>query len=308
MLNPSDLYRLEPEAIADDSREAVLLVTLGSFIDAGQVQKILSDHLIEAGESDVVATFDIDQLYDYRGRRPLMVFDANRWAEYDAPSMLVHRLVDRDGEPYFLLSGAEPDFQWERVVSAIRQLIMMLRVRLVMTVHGVPMGVPHTRPVGLTKHANDPSLIGDARSPFGRVQVPASLASLLELRLGEHGHSAAGVAVHVPHYLAASEYADGALTALNAVVDVTGLNLPNDALVAKTEENRRAIAAEVEGNDEVREVIAGLEQQYDAFMAGQGMPNLWAPDAADIPSADQLGAELEDFLRNVRDDEDDEDS
>lgn len=308
MLNPSDLYRLEPEAIADDSREAVLLVTLGSFIDAGQVQKILSDHLIEAGESDVVATFDIDQLYDYRGRRPLMVFDANRWAEYDAPSMLVHRLVDRDGEPYFLLSGAEPDFQWERVVSAIRQLIMMLRVRLVMTVHGVPMGVPHTRPVGLTKHANDPSLIGDARSPFGRVQVPASLASLLELRLGEHGHSAAGVAVHVPHYLAASEYADGALTALNAVVDVTGLNLPNDALVAKTEENRRAIAAEVEGNDEVREVIAGLEQQYDAFIAGQGMPNLWAPDAADIPSADQLGAELEDFLRNVRDDEDDEDS
>ena len=71
---------------------------------------------------------------------------------------------------------------------------------------------------------------------------------------------------------------------------------------------RGAIAAEVEGNDDVREVIAGLEQQYDAFMAGQGMPNLWAPDAADIPSADQLGAELEDFLRNVRDDEDDEDS
>lgn len=281
----------------------MLLVTLGTFIDAGQVQGILSDHLVETGAAQVVATFDVDQLFDYRGRRPAMTFDSNRWASYEAPSMTVHRLVDRDAQPYYLLRGAEPDFQWERVVAAIRQLVARLHVRLVVTVHGVPMGVPHTRPVGVTAHATDPSLIEDARSPFGRVQVPGSLPALLELRLGESGHPAAGFAIHVPHYLAGSEFAEGALTALNAVVDLTGLNLPNDALVAKAEANRRAIAAELEGNDEVREIIAGLERQYDAFVEGQGMPNLWAPEAQEIPSADQLGAELENFLRNVADDE-----
>lgn len=305
MQAPSDLYNLVPDTDHGDTRPAVLLVTLGTFIDAGQVQKVLSDHLVETGDSQVVATFDVDQLFDYRGRRPPMVFDSNRWAEYEGPAISVHRLTDRDGEAYYLLTGVEPDFQWERVVAAIRQLVARLHVRLVVTIHGVPMGVPHTRPVGLTAHATDESLIDAARSPFGRVQVPGSLPALLELRLGEAGHPAAGFAIHVPHYLAGSEFAEGALTALNAVVDLTGLNLPNDALVAKVEANRRAIAAELEGNDEVREVIAGLERQYDAFVQGQGQPNLWAPDAAEIPSADQLGAELEDFLRNVADDDTD---
>lgn len=303
MLNPSDLYRLSSDAVADHSQGAVLLVTLGSFIDAGQTHKLLSDHLISAGNAEKVATFDVDQLFDYRGRRPIMVFDANRWDSFEAPTMTIQRLVDRDGEPYYILAGAEPDFQWERVTAAILGLVERLNIRLVVTVHGIPMGVPHTRPVSLTRHATDPSLIGEARSPFGRVQVPGSLPSLLELRLGERGRAAAGVAIHVPHYLAASEFAAGALAALNAVVDLTGLNLPNDALIAKADENNRAIAAEVEDNEEVRQLIVGLEQQYDAFLQGQDMPNLWAPDAPTIPSAEQLGDELEDFLRNVREDD-----
>lgn len=299
----SALCQFVPGAHAGVGGPAVLLVTLGSFIDAGRVQQTLSEHLIASGERELVATFDIDRLYDYRGRRPNMVFDGNRWARYDAPSMELHRLEDRDGQAYYLLHGSEPDFRWDQVVADILALVEILNVRLVVTVHGIPMGVPHTRPVGMTPHATDPSLIGDARSPFGRVQVPASLTALMELRLGEAGHQAAGFAIHIPHYLAGSEFADGALTALNAVVDVTGLNLPNDALVDKVEVSRRAIAAEVEGNDEVQDVIQGLEQQYDAFMQGQQHPNLWAPDAQEIPSADQLGAELENFLRNVSDDD-----
>lgn len=304
MQNPSDLYRFETDAGRDGPRSGVLLVALGGFIDAGGVQRIFSEHLLETGDAEVVASFDTDQLFDYRGRRPVMVFDTNRWVEYDAPSMLLQRLIDRDGHAYYLLTGPEPDFQWERVVAAVRELVVALGVTLVVTVHGIPMGVPHTRPVGMTPHATDATLIGEVHSPFGRVQVPGSLGALLELRLGEAGHQAVGFAVHVPHYLAASEFAEGALAALNAVVDVTGLNLPNDDLVTKAEANRRAIASEVEGNDEVGAVVAALEQQYDAFVKGQQAPNLWASEGSQIPSADQLGAEFENFLRTISDDDD----
>lgn len=303
MPNFSDLCHLSLPEDFSAADPAVLIVTLGSFIGAGRLQEVLSTHLLEAGSAVEVASFDLDRLYDYRGRRPLMTFNSNHWTGYEKPTMKVHRLEDRDGEIYYLLNGVEPDFQWEAVVADILALVELLNIRLTVTVHGVPMSVPHTRPVGMTPHATDLSLIGDVHSPFGKVQVPASLASLMEVRLGEAGQQAAGFAIHVPHYLAASEFADGALTALNAVVDLTGLSLPNDALVDKVEANRRAIAAEVEGNDEVLDVIQGLEQQYDAFVQGQGRPSMWAPDNSQLPSADQLGAELEDFLRNVTDDE-----
>ncbi len=302
MQNPSDLYRLETDV--DASRPGVLLVLLGAFIDAGQLQETLGTHLLETGEPEVVASFDVDQLLDYRGRRPTMVFDTNRWAEYEDPSMLLHRLTDRDGQTYYLLTGPEPDFQWERVVEAIRELVDLLGVTLLVTTHGIPMGVPHTRPVGMTAHATDESLIGEARSPFGRVQVPSSIGALLELRFGELGRQAIGFAVHVPHYLASAEWAEGALASLNAITDATGLNLPNDDLVTRARVNQQAIEAEVAGSDEARQVISALEQQYDAFVEGKERPSLLATETSQIPSADELGAEFEDFLRSVSDDDD----
>ncbi|MEO7587972.1 MAG: PAC2 family protein [Arachnia sp.] len=305
MQNPSDLYRFETGVDLHEPRPGVLVVALGAFVDAGGVQRILSDHLVETGNPEAVAVFDVDQLFDYRSRRPAMVFDTNRWAEYEVPSMLLQRLTDRDGHIYYLLTGPEPDFQWERVVAAIRELVVSLGVTLVVTASGIPMGVPHTRPVGMTAHATDSNLIGEVHSPFGRVQVPGSIAALLELRLGEAGYPAAGFAIHVPHYLAGSEFAEGSLAALNAIVDVTGLNLPNDGLVARAGANKRAIASELEGNDEVMAVVTALEQQYDAYLKGQEHPNLWASETSEIPSADELGAEFEEFLRTVSDDDTD---
>ncbi|SES48764.1 PAC2 family protein [Pedococcus cremeus] len=304
MQNPSELYRFETDAEPQELRASVMIVTLGGFVDAGNTQRLLSDHLLATTEGSVVASFDVDQLLDYRGRRPGMVFDTNRWLSYEDPCLALHRLVDRDGTPFFLLTGPEPDYQWERVVEAIRQLVVALGVDLVVSAHGIPMAVPHTRPIGMTAHATDPRLIPEQLNPFGRVEVPGSLASLLELRLGESGHDAMGFAIHVPHYLAQSEFADGAVTALNAITGATALNLPIDDLVAAAGLNRAEIAQELAGSEEVAQVVAALERQYDTFVEGLQKPSLLATDVSELPSADEIGAELEQFLRNVAEDDD----
>lgn len=303
MLNPSELYRFETDTEPQDLRASVLVVALGGFMDAGHTQRLLTEHLLATGESTVVASFDADQLIDYRSRRPTMVFDTNRWLSYDDPALLLHRLVDRDGTAYLLLAGPEPDFQWERVAQAVRELVVALGVNLVVSAHGIPMAVPHTRPIGMTSHATDPRLIPLQGNPFGRVEVPGSLSSLLELRLGESGHDAIGFAVHVPHYLAQAEFADGAVTALNGLVAATGLNLPVDDLVAQAGLNRAEIAREIEGSEEVTQVIEALERQYDTFSEGRAKPSLLATDVSELPSADEIGAEFEQFLRQVNDED-----
>ncbi len=305
MQNPSELYRFETDADPQALRASVMIVTLGGFVDAGHTQRLLSDHLLATSEGAVVASFDVDQLLDYRGRRPGMVFDTNRWVSYEDPSLALHRLVDRDGTPFLLLTGPEPDYQWERVVEAIRELVVALGVDLVVTAHGIPMAVPHTRPIGMTAHATDPRLIPEQLNPFGRVEVPGSVASLLELRLGESGHDAMGFAIHVPHYLAQSEFADGAVTALNAITGATALDLPIDDLVAAAGLNRAEIAQELAGSEEVAQVVAALERQYDTFVEGLQKPSLLATDVSELPSADEIGAEFEQFLREVAEDDGD---
>lgn len=302
MQDPSALYRYETDTNPAAAGAPVLLVSLGGFIDAGRTQQVLTEHLLRAHEHSVVASFDVDQLLDYRGRRPMMTFDRDRWTSYDDPSLLLYRLVDDEGEPFLLLAGSEPDYQWERVIEAVTELIRVLGVDLTVSVHGIPMAVPHTRPLGVTAHATDPRLITGQQSIFGAVQVPGSLASLLELRLGEAGRKAVGFAVHVPHYLAQAEFADAALAGLRALVGATGLHLAVADLTAAAGLNRAEIAREVAGSEEVAAVIEALERQYDSFAQGRQRPSLLATEISEVPSADEIGAEFEAFLKDVTDD------
>ena len=88
------------------------------------------------------------------------------------------------------------------------------------------------------------------------------------MRLGEDGRAAIGFAVHVPHYLAQAAYPAAAVTLLESMQRATGLALPTDALREAAHRTDLEIARQVEGSDEVTEVVQALEQQYDAFTAG----------------------------------------
>lgn len=298
------LYRYEVDTDPAALEPGPMIVAFDGFFDAGMAQRLLVDHLLEVSDPSVVASFDVDSLVDYRSRRPVITFDANRYTDYDDPSLLLYHLTDRDGQSYYILTGPEPDYRWEAMIADVTTLMGEVGITLAVHAHGIPMAVPHTRPVGMTVHGSDERLIGEHKPVFGTVQVPASLAALLELRLGESERDAVGFSLHVPHYLAQSTFHDAALTALNAIVDVTGLNLPNDALAEAAREGRLQIEREVEENPEVREAVQALERQYDVHLRGLERPSLLAGEEADLPSADELGAEFEDFLR-TRDDSSD---
>nr|WP_225953469.1 PAC2 family protein [Kibdelosporangium phytohabitans] len=292
-MEPENLYEVDSDV--PDLTGAVLLHHFDGFMDAGSAGAALVEQLLSAYENRVIARFDIDGLLDYRARRPAMTFVQDHWEDYQTPELVVRLLHDQVGTPFLLLSGPEPDFRWEAFVEAVRQLVERWGVRLTIGVHGIPMGVPHTRPLGLTAHATRPDLVSDYRPMFSRVQVPGNVSGLLELRLGESGHDAIGYAAHVPHYLVQSTYPAAALVLLEALNQSTGLVLQPGAL---TESSRRAdeeIARQVSESDQVAEVVAALEQQYDAFTSAKEEDNLLL-DPDDIPTADELGAELERFL------------
>lgn len=304
MQDPRELYQLETDTHASALGAHTMVVSLGGLIDAGNTQQLLTAHLLGTLEHTVVASFDVDQLLDYRGRRPVMTFDRDRFTEYADPSLLLYRMTDAEGTPFYLLAGPEPDYQWERTIEAIRQLVRRLGVQLVVSAQGIPMGVPHTRPIGMTKFASNPTLIPDNEALFGAVQIPGSLDSLMHLRLGESGVDTVGFAVHVPHYLAQMDFGDAAVTALHAITGLTGLAIPAQELAALAGLHRAEIAKQVEESDEVGDVVHGLEDQYDAFTEGLKRQNLLATELAQLPSADEIGAELEQFLRDEDDPDD----
>ena len=155
--------------------------------------------------------------------------------------------------------------QWERMAAALIGLIEQLGVRLTVSVHGIPMAVPHTRPITLTAHATDTALVQGYRSWIDRVEVPASFTGLLEFRLGQLDRKAMGFAAHVPHYLAQASFPEATLTLTRSLNQATGLAVPLEPLEKASASNLADIAAEMTGSAEVQELVATLEQQYDAF-------------------------------------------
>jgi predicted ATP-grasp superfamily ATP-dependent carboligase len=296
MLDPRLLYTLDDEVVATlADAHPVLIHQLDGFVDAGGAGRQLTSHLLEHLDHQVVATFDHDQLHDYRSRRPVMIFDTNQWKSYADLHLRLYRVVDEQGEVFLLLSGPEPDVQWERFAAAVMGLIEQLGVRLTISAHGIPMAVPHTRPITLTAHATDADLVTGYRSWIDRVEVPASFTGLLELRLGQADRRAMGFAVHVPHYLAQATFPEAALSLTRSINAATGLAVPLEPLEKASASNLEDIASEMQTSQEVQDLVATLEQQYDALQAEQ----------QGVPSADDIAAEFEKFLaeREKKDDD-----
>ena len=279
--------------------ELAMVLVLDGFLDAGNAAAIAARHLVRESGGRVVATFEVDELHDYRARRPAMSFVRDHYEQYDAPRLVVRLLADDAGSPYLLMHGPEPDNRWEAFAAAVRHVVERLGVTRVIGMGAVPMAVPHTRPIAVTHHANNADLLA-ADSPWrGELRIPSSAQALLEVRLGESGHDAMGYVAHIPHYLAQLDYPEASLALLEQVerggriaVDLSDLR---EAARARDEE----IATYLAANTEVLEVVQALEQQYDAFARAEQQGSSLLAENEPIPTGEEIGRQFEQFLAGL---------
>jgi len=293
---PNDLYTLHTDET--DFGRPVLLHSMAGFLDAGSAGRLAVEHLMDTHEHRRIATFKLDGLYDYRARRPRMTFITDHYETVDLPELVLSELRTAAGGRFLLLHGVEPDFGWQGVVAAVIELVDRFDVSLTVGLHAIPWPAPHTRPVSLTAHATDRSLIEGRTSWVGALEVPGHIAGLLELELGQTEHPAMGFAAHVPHYLAAADYPRAAVALLEAISSATGLDLPLDALREAADRTDREIAAQVATSPENLEAVRALENQYDAFVSQQGQPQADAISGP-LPTGDEIAAQVESFLADM---------
>ncbi|THG32950.1 proteasome assembly chaperone family protein [Naasia lichenicola] len=304
MRDPELLFELT--AAADEVPPGLPLVAgLTGFADAGSAVTQLNSYLLEALEVVPLAEFDNDALLDYRARRPTIVFDQDHLAEYTPPKLTLSIAHDDVGQSFLLLTGYEPDFQWERFADALFLLMERFAVSSMTWVHAIPMPVPHTRPIQVTVSGTRTDLIESMSVWKPRTQAPANLLHLVEYRMQERGDEVVGFVLLVPHYLADTELPNAAVTALESISASTGLIFPTDRLRTEGREFLTKVDEQVTGNDELRRLVGTLEQRHDTYMEGMTLQSPLTDEDGVIPSADEIAAELEKFLatRRRRDDE-----
>ncbi|HEY9498033.1 MAG TPA: PAC2 family protein [Terrimesophilobacter sp.] len=295
MQDPSGLYELNL-GVADVPKGLPLVAGLTGFADAGAAVSQFSEALLENLETRLVATFDNDELLDYRARRPTIYFDQDHLTNYQ-PSTLALRLArDEIGQQFLLLTGYEPDFQWERFTAAVLQLVDVFQVKSTTWVHAIPMPVPHTRPIGVTVSGNRTELIDTFSIWKPHTQVLANALHLVEYRLQRLDHPIAGFVLLIPHYLSDTEFPDAAVKALESISSATGLIFASDELREEGREFIAKIDGQVESNHELARLVGTLEERHDSYMAGNPLRSPLTDEDGELPTADEIAAELEIFL------------
>lgn len=300
------LYRLDVTDLTAVPKGLPLVVLLHPNTDVCDMFEVIEHHLLAHTEPQQLLHFEPDMLLDYRGRRPEMLFKVDRIVSYEPPKLALHLCTDSIGNNFLLLSGFEPDFKWDSFIASLLLLIEMLRVRLTVCLHSLPMPVPHTRPITKTLSGTLQEFI-TANSDWQPVTpISANLGHVLEYRLSQAEADVIGCTLLLPQYLASSTYPGAALAAISLVSRITDLIISTEDLLANDQSFNAELTEQLAGATEHQEMIARLETRYDAFLQEHSTnrdKTALRPDFGDtgeqgIPSAEQLAAEFVQFLES----------
>ncbi len=294
--DPSSLYEFDPNwdrAALQKLSRPVLVVALEGWVDAGMGASAAIDTLLTSSPTAVVASFDTETLIDQRARRPIARLEDGVTTELTWPAIRVVASKDRVGADILFLTGPEPDFRWPTFIDAVVGLAQGLDVRTVVGLGAFPAPTPHTRPVRLASTVPPQSveLAGRVGTVHGTLEVPAGVQAALEVALGEAGIPVIGLWARVPHYVSAMPYPEASAALIEGLCAVTGAVLDSSTLRDAAAASRRQVDELIGANPDHLEMVRRLEAALDS----EEVPPVVLD--VDVPTGDEIAAELEQFLR-----------
>jgi hypothetical protein len=261
----------------------VLVAAFDGWIDAAGAATACANHLAEDGE--VLASFDVDSLNDYRARRPVLDVVDGVLARMQWPDIVL-RHVRLGGRDLLVLVGPEPDYKWKQLGNDVMDLAIRLGVVEWISLGAIPAAVPHTRPVPVLATASTDATLrdGEQQGPGGILRVPAAALSAIEMTVAGAGIPAIGYYAQVPHYVGTSAYAPATLALLQHLERRLGIALPLGSLADEAIEQRQRLDAAIAEDEDSREYLGRLES-----LASEER----------VPSGDEIASEIERYLRQT---------
>jgi len=274
-------------------RHAVLIVALDGFVDAGSAASNASAFLRHRWRAEPIARLDGDALIDYRARRPTAVVDSGVVRRIDWPEIELLAATLEDGDrDVLLLLGPEPDMRWQAFAGQVADVCRQLGVEQVVQLGAYPAATPHTRPVAVTRARNrvDQVLEFDAVDVSGYTG-PVNASTVLQAELARHDIPAVGLWAEVPHYIATNPHPPAALALAERMAGALGVDIDTTELSAAATLHLEQVAEAVAEHDDAASMVSALEEMVDA-----------GEDDEELPTGDDLAAEIEHFLEARRDD------
>jgi proteasome assembly chaperone (PAC2) family protein len=273
-------------------RNPVMLVALRGLFDIGGVATSALDWMLKERDFTVVADIDPDPFFDFTQERPEVFTDENderqiRWPENEF-TIIRYPEGARD---MVVLNGVEPHVSWGVFTQSVVEVAKGLGCTLVISLGAAAEQVPHSRVpfvVGSTTNEELASRLGLSRPQY---QGPTGVAGVLLDALDTAKVPNISLRVGVPHYLMHAQHPKSAAALLQHLQHVLGIPTDHANLQNEISRWQELHDAAVEGDPQASAYVEMLEHRHDQLVE------------KNMPSGDDLAAELEEFLRNQSDDD-----
>lgn len=271
-------------------RQPLLVTALEGFVDAGAAAGTAAAFLRHRLRADAVATFDREELIDFRARRPTAVVEKGLLTRIDWPDLQLFAATLDGPHDVALLLGPEPDMRWGAFSAAVVEVCRQLGVEQMIGLGAYPAPAPHTRPIRIRRAANLATTVGESLAQFSPVPSytgPTGIARVLQAAFAEAGIPAVGLLAEIPHYLAGAPHPAGALALARAAAALLQIDVDATELEAATKLHGEQVEETLAEHNEALEMVHALEQHYD--MGGSD---------AELTTGEDIAAEIERYLRS----------
>jgi proteasome assembly chaperone (PAC2) family protein len=280
-------------------RRPLLVAAFSGWNDAGDAATGAVDWLVRQDDAQRIASIDPDEHVDYQSRRPLveLVDGVTRAITWPATDCFAVPFGDRD---LVMVRGVEPNVRWKSFCNAVITVASETGCEMVVTLGALLGDVPHTRSVRVTGTATDPALINGLELSRSQYEGPTGIVGVLHDACRVSGLRSASLWAPVPHYVATPPNPPATRALLERLAQLAELTLDLQGLDQLVDQWRVQVDHAISDNDEVTNYVRELESRVDAEDASERGIVLGGHPAGggSVPNADELAAEVEQFLRD----------
>lgn len=288
-------------------RDPVLLVACAGWNDAAETATMATRLLIRQWNAEVCAEIDPEEFFVFTETRPqVRGADAARRQIVWPQIRFFAAHVPESPRDFLIMLGVEPQLRWKTFVRVILDYATERGVDTVLALGGLLADVLHSRPPVLTGSISEPTLarrlagFGLRRSHY---EGPTGILGVLGATCRDRGLVSGSIWGNVPHYVGSTANPVVARALVKAVASFFDLKVDLSELDRAAERFNNQIAQAIAADPDVASYVRQLEQRIPPPAADTESSESESASTGDLPSAETIVQQLEEFLRRRGQDE-----
>jgi proteasome assembly chaperone (PAC2) family protein len=270
-------------------RRPFVVAAFEGWSDAGDAATSAVAYL--KGQWDAVdfASIDPEDFFDFQAHRPMVRLNEEGIREISWPSTtFAAATLESSERDAILMTGVEPSMRWATFTQLVLDVANSCGAEIVVGLGALLAGRPHTRPIRVTGTATTPQLASRFGLATPRYEGPTGILGVLADACRRTDLDCVTLWSWVPHYLTGSPSPSASLALLQRLSALLDMSIDLSDLEGRSRSHEGRIAEAVRSDPDIAATVEELERQADA------------EDMTDIPTGDELAAEVERFLRDQR--------